>query len=167
MEAAGAQLAVNVPTGRAFWVAAGAAIRGHVALYRATGGRIGHRIPRVRNMLLLDHLGARSGRRRTTPLSYIRDGDDYVIVASKGGHPRHPAWFHNLRANPDTEIQVGSQRLSVHARAAEPEERERLWRKVVNTYAGFEGYQRRTQRQIPLVVLTPRRPYPIEPTISS
>ena len=138
------------------WRAIGLGTRAHVAVYRVTRGAVGHRVPGVRDMLLLDHVGARSGRPRTTPLSYIRDGDDYVVVASKGGHPRHPGWFHNLRAHPETTIQVGSRRLAVRARVADPEERERLWRKVVETYAGFEGYQRRTERTIPLVVLTRR-----------
>lgn len=129
---------------------------GHVALYRASGGRLGHKPPGFPPMLLLDHVGARSGVRRTTPLVYARDGEDYVLVASKGGFPRHPAWFHNLRANPDTAIQVGPRRLDVHARVASDEERARLWPTCVKTYGGFAGYQARAPRQIPLVVLSPR-----------
>ena len=128
----------------------------HTVAYRATGGLIGHRFPGTPPMLLLDHVGAKSGKHRTTPLAYLRDGEDVVIVASKGGHPRHPAWFHNLRANPDTTIQVGSERRPVHARVAPPAERARLWPQVVETYGGYEGYQRRTERQIPLVILEPR-----------
>ena len=107
-------------------------------------------------MLLLDHVGAKSGKKRTTPLAYLEDGRDVVIVASKGGHPRNPAWFHNLVANPDTTIQVGSKRRPVHARVAQGEERERLWERVVDLYGGYRDYQRRTDRQIPLVVLEPR-----------
>jgi deazaflavin-dependent oxidoreductase (nitroreductase family) len=128
----------------------------HAVAYRATGGLIGHRFPGTPPMLLLDHVGAKSGKRRTTPLVYLRDGHDLVIVASKGGHPRNPAWFHNLRANPDTTIQVGSERRTVHARVAPPAERARLWPQVVETYGGYEGYQQRTKRQIPLVILEPR-----------
>jgi F420H(2)-dependent quinone reductase len=90
--------------------------QGHTLLYRATAGLIGHRFPGGPPMLLLDRVGAKSGRRRTTPLAYLADGEDLVIVASKGGHPRHPAWFHNLRANPATTIQVGSERRTVRAR---------------------------------------------------
>ena len=107
-------------------------------------------------MLLLDHVGAKSGERRTTPLVYVRDGDDLVIVASKGGHPKHPAWLHNLRAHPDTTIQVGSEHRAVRAREATAEERKRLWPKAVETYGGYRGYQERTPREIPLVVLERR-----------
>jgi deazaflavin-dependent oxidoreductase (nitroreductase family) len=128
----------------------------HVFLYQSTHGLIGHRIPFAPPMLLLDHVGARSGRLRTSPLAYVRDGDAYVVVASKGGHPRHPGWFHNLRAHPETTIQVGSRRLAVRARVAGPEERARLWPRAVAVWGPFESYQRRTARQIPLVILEPR-----------
>jgi F420H(2)-dependent quinone reductase len=141
---------------RLFWRAFGVGTQGHVLTYRLTHGLVGHHAPGLPPMLLLDHVGAKSGTRRTHPLAYLRDGDSVVIVASKGGHPRHPAWFHNLRAHPDTTIQVGSKKMEVHARVAEPAERERLWSKVVDTYGGFDGYQRRTEREIPLVVLEPR-----------
>jgi deazaflavin-dependent oxidoreductase (nitroreductase family) len=129
---------------------------GHTAVYRATRGLIGHRIPGVGPHLLLDHVGAKSGKRRTSPLLYIQDGDDLVIIASKGGNPRHPAWYHNLRANPETEVQVGSERRRVRARVADPEERDRLWPKAVATYGGYAGYQKRTNREIPVVILERR-----------
>ena len=87
---------------------------------------------------------------------YASDGADLVIVASKGGHPKHPAWYHNLRANPDTTVQVGTERRTVRARVATPSERPRLWNKAVATYGGYEGYRKRTDREIPLVVLEPR-----------
>lgn len=128
----------------------------HTAAYRATRGAVGHRFPFAPPMLLLDHVGAKSGTRRTTPLVYASEGGNLVIVASKGGHPRHPAWYHNLRANPETTVQVGSERRPVRARVATPEERERLWPKVVSVYAGYEEYQRATDRVIPLVILEPR-----------
>ena len=131
-------------------------MRGHVALYRASGGRLGHRPPGLPQMLLLDHVGARSGVRRTSPLVYTRVGEDYVLVASKGGYPRHPAWLHNLKAHPDTTIQVGRRRLAVHAHVASEEERARLWPLALATYAGFAGYQKRAGRTIPMVVLSPR-----------
>jgi F420H(2)-dependent quinone reductase len=130
---------------------------GHTVIYRATNGLVGHRFPGAPPMLLLDHVGAKSGTKRTTPLVYVRDGDDLVIVASKGGHPKHPAWFHNLRAHPDTTFQVGSERRPVHARVATPQERERLWPLAVATYSGYRDYQRRTSREIPLVILERRR----------
>ncbi|HEV2924096.1 MAG TPA: nitroreductase family deazaflavin-dependent oxidoreductase [Solirubrobacteraceae bacterium] len=131
---------------------------GHAAIYRATNGIIGQRFPGLPPILLLDHVGARSARRRTTPLAYVSDGDDVILVASKGGYPRNPAWFHNLMANPDTQIQVGSSRRQVHARVADPEERKRLWPEVVKAYGGYDDYQRRTDREIPLVILEPRQP---------
>jgi F420H(2)-dependent quinone reductase len=113
-------------------------------------------VPGSPPMLLLDHVGAKSGTRRTSPLVYAEDGDDLVLVASKGGFARHPAWFHNLRANPDTTVQVGSEKRRVRARVANEAERERLWPLAVETYAGYEGYQERTERKIPLVVLERR-----------
>ena len=128
----------------------------HVELYRRTRGLIGHRVPFAPPMLLLDHVGARSGRRRTSPLAYVRDGDSFVVIASKGGHPRNPGWFHNLRAHPDTTIQVGAAKRAVRARVATPVERERLWPRAVEAWGPYESYQRRTKRQIPLVILEPR-----------
>jgi deazaflavin-dependent oxidoreductase (nitroreductase family) len=108
-------------------------------------------------MALLDHVGAKSGKARTSPLLYFTDGDDIVLVASKGGYPKHPAWYHNLMANPDTMVQVGGKRSAVHARVATPEERKRLWPRAVKSYHGYADYQARSKgREIPLVVLEPR-----------
>jgi F420H(2)-dependent quinone reductase len=129
---------------------------GHASIYRATNGRIGYRLPGLPQMLLLDHVGARTGTRRTSPLVFGRDGQNVILVASKGGYPKNPAWFHNLLANPDVSVQIGSERRDVHARVAAPEERERLWRLMVDVYGGYEGYRRRTEREIPLIVLEPR-----------
>ena len=131
-------------------------MRGHTFAYRATRGLIGHRVPGAPPMLLLEHVGAKSGQRRTSPLAYVRDGDDVVIVASKGGHPKHPAWYHNLKANPDTVVQIGSERRSVHARVAAAAERPRLWQEAVRVYGDYQTYQERTGREIPLVVLERR-----------
>jgi deazaflavin-dependent oxidoreductase (nitroreductase family) len=129
---------------------------GHATVYRATNGLIGHRFPGSPPVLLVDHVGAKSGTMRTSPLVYARDAENVILVASKGGYPRHPAWFHNLMAHPDTTIQIGSSRRQVHARVADAEERKRLWPKVVDVYGGYEDYQQRTGREIPLVVLEPR-----------
>jgi deazaflavin-dependent oxidoreductase (nitroreductase family) len=107
-------------------------------------------------MLLLDHVGAKSGVKRTSPLLYVEDGANLVIVGSKGGFPKHPAWFHNLQANPDTTVQIGSELRPVHARIATVDERPALWAKAVAAYHGYEDYQARTDREIPLVVLEPR-----------
>jgi deazaflavin-dependent oxidoreductase (nitroreductase family) len=131
-------------------------MRGHAALYRATGGRIGGRVPGLPSLLLLDHVGRQSGKRRTTPLVYMPDGDNLVIVASKGGHPADPGWMQNLRAHPDTEVQVGRARLKVHAREASPEERRRLWPRAVAYNPHWGRYRQRTSREIPLVLLEPR-----------
>jgi F420H(2)-dependent quinone reductase len=130
----------------------------HTLLYRRTGGRIGHSLPGIRGkVLLLDHVGAKSGARRTSPLLYVRDGENLVIVASKGGYPKNPAWYHNLMANPDTTVQVASHSVPVHARVARPEERERLWGMAVEAYSGYDDYASRSKgREIPLVVLEPR-----------
>jgi deazaflavin-dependent oxidoreductase (nitroreductase family) len=130
----------------------------HTLVYRATGGAIGHRVPGAFSMLLLDHVGAKSGRRRTSPLVYIPDGDGLVVVASKGGNPKHPGWYHNLRSNPVTTVQVGSEKRRVHARVASAEERKRLWPKAVEAYGPYRDYQLRADRvgrEIPLVILEP------------
>jgi deazaflavin-dependent oxidoreductase (nitroreductase family) len=129
---------------------------GHAKIYRATNGLIGYHVPGAPPMLLLDHVGAKSGKSRTSPLVFARDGADFVLVASKGGYPKNPGWFHNLKANPDTTIQVGSKHIDVHAHVADPNEHKRLWPVVVDVYKGYEDYQRRTEREIPLVILEPR-----------
>jgi F420H(2)-dependent quinone reductase len=129
---------------------------GHTAVYRASQGLIGHRFPGTPPTLLLDHVGAKSATKRTTPLGYVVDGENLILVASKGGHPKNPAWFHNLLAHPDTTVQVGSRRRAVRARVANAQERERLWPTVVSAYSGYDDYRKRTEREIPLVILEPR-----------
>lgn len=138
------------------WGLLSRAMGAHTVIYRATNGALGHHLPGLSPVLLLDHVGARSGRHRTSPLVYGQDGQNLVLVASKGGYPRNPAWYHNLMAHPDTVVQVGSRRLAVHARVASPAERDRLWALMVGVYGGYETYRRRTPREIPLVVLEPR-----------
>ena len=128
----------------------------HTTAYRLTGGLIGHRFPGAPPSLLLEHVGAKTGTRRTSPLAYTKDGENLILVASKGGYPRNPAWFHNLLAHPDTTIQVGTERRPVRARVATAAERKRMWPLVVSNYGGYEDYARRTDREIPLVVLAPR-----------
>jgi deazaflavin-dependent oxidoreductase (nitroreductase family) len=130
----------------------------HTLVYKASGGHLGHTLPGVPGrMLLLEHVGAKSGAERTSPLLYFPDGDDLVVVASKGGFPKHPAWYHNLVAHPDTEVRVGTEVRKVHARVAEPKERDRLWELAVKTYRPYAEYQARSKgREIPLVILEPR-----------
>ena len=127
----------------------------NVFLYRRTGGRIGGAIGNIKPIALVDHVGAKSGTKRTTPLVYTRDRDDVIVVGSQGGSPKTPSWVFNLRKNPRTTIQVGSKKWEVVAREATDEERERLWPMVVDTYADYAVYQARTERQIPVVILTP------------
>jgi deazaflavin-dependent oxidoreductase (nitroreductase family) len=107
-------------------------------------------------MLLHDHVGAKSGTKRTTPLLYVEDEQDVILIASKGGFPKNPAWFHNLMANPDTEVQISQEIRPVHARIAAPEERDRLWEIAERAYHGYADYRARAEREIPLVVLEPR-----------
>lgn len=131
----------------------------HVALYRRSGGRIGGNIPGWpgARIALVDHVGARSGAKRVSPVMYLEDGDAIVVMASKAGQPTHPAWFHNLKANPETAIQVGPAVRRVRARVATGEERDRLWSRFVEMYPGSEFYRRNAKsRQIPIVVLDPR-----------
>jgi deazaflavin-dependent oxidoreductase (nitroreductase family) len=128
----------------------------HQWLYEKTDGRVGASVG-GRTMLLLRHVGRKSGQLRTSALLYVRDGDNYAVIASKGGDPKNPGWFHNVTAAPDVEIQVGRQRIPVRARVAEGEERARIWAKAndVNK-GGYDVYQARTDRKIPVVVLEPR-----------
>lgn len=128
--------------------------RAHIAAYRATGGRIGHRFLRGSPVCLVDHVGRKSGTERTTPLIYGRDGDDVVIVASKGGHRKHPAWLLNLRAHPSATVQIWDEKWPVLAREAEEErERERLWSLMTEIWPDYDNYQAKTKRQIPIMVL--------------
>jgi deazaflavin-dependent oxidoreductase (nitroreductase family) len=131
-----------------------AAVALNTALYRMTGGRLGNRVKGA-PVLLLDHVGRRSGQKRTVPLLYLQDGENLVIVASRGGSDAMPAWCLNLRANPRTTVQVGPRRREVLAREADAEEKARLWPRLVEMYPDYDAYQRRTDRQIPVIVLSP------------
>ena len=131
----------------------------HVALYRRSGGRVGGSLPGwpQARIVLVDHTGAKSGVKRTSPLMYHEYGDAIVVAASKGGQPTHPAWFHNLMANPDTRIQIGSRVSEVHARLATDAERELLWKELVEMFPGYDFYERNAKgRKIPIVILDPR-----------
>ena len=131
-------------------------LNAHQWIYEKSGGRIGRSIG-GRPMLLLRHVGAKTGQNRTSALLYVPDGKNYAVIASKGGDPKHPGWFHNITAAPNVEIQVGTQTIPVRARVAEGDERERLWAKAneINK-GGYDVYQKRTDRKIPVVVLEPR-----------
>ena len=124
-------------------------------VYRASGGRIGGRVRKTAPVLLLTTTGRKSGKPRTLPLLYLEDGGAYVVIASLGGAPKHPAWYLNLQANPAAEIEFGTRKLDVTASTAMPEERARLWPLAVQIYAPYEDYKAKTTREIPIVILTP------------
>ena len=134
----------------------------NVRVYRWTGGRVGGTwrvgaawrkpVP----ICLLEHRGRRTGKLRTTPLVYLADGDDVVVVASQAGRPHHPLWYRNLQADPDAVVQVRRQRRPVRARTADRQERAALWPRLVDLYADYDSYQSWTDREIPVVVLSPR-----------
>jgi deazaflavin-dependent oxidoreductase (nitroreductase family) len=136
------------------------ALKVHQFIYERSGGRIGHRLIGAGiKTLLLRTVGAKTGQPRTNALTYAKDGGDYVVVASLGGAPRSPGWYHNVRANPDVEIQVGRRRIPARARIVLPgdPDRERLWKLADdNNSHRYSNYQRLTDRPIPVVVLTPR-----------
>jgi len=132
-------------------------LRVHDAVYQKTNGWIGHRTLGIPS-LLLHTVGAKTGAARTASLTYARDGDDYLIVASKGGDPKAPGWYHNLKANPRVEINVGPKRFGVTAHAVLPADPDyaRLWQIVnKNNSNRYEAYQTKTSRPIPVVVLKP------------
>jgi F420H(2)-dependent quinone reductase len=126
----------------------------HVFLYGMSGGRIGGML-RGAPVLLLTTTGRKSGKRRTTPLLYLEERDRYVVVASVGGAPTHPAWYLNVRREPAATIRIGRHELAVTAEPAGPEERARLWPKVAQMYPGYDAYQAKTSREIPIVILAP------------
>ena len=126
----------------------------HAGVYRATGGKLFGRMGKS-PILLLNTVGRKSGRKRTSPLLYVMDGEDFVIIASKGGAPTHPAWYLNLRANPEATVEVGDREVRVRAERAAPEEKAHLWQKMVEMYPTYDDYQRKTEREIPLLILRP------------
>ena len=134
----------------------------HVWVYRRTGGRIGGKwrigagFRKPVPTMLLEHRGRKSGKKFVTPLLYLRDGSDVVVVASQGGRPEDPQWYRNLVAGPDVFAQIGSERWAVRAVVADAGERARLWPRLVDLYADFDTYQAWTEREIPVVVLKPR-----------
>lgn len=139
------------------------ASRAHVAVFKLTSGRIGNKwrigsgIEKPVPTLLLEHRGRKSGKQFTTPLLYMRDGNDLIIVASQGGLPKNPQWYFNLIAHPDTRVHMKGQRnIAVSARVASPEERAALWPRLVEYNADFAKYETWTDREIPVIILSPR-----------
>ena len=126
-------------------------------LVPATNGRLSS--APGKQVCVVETVGAKSGQRRRIPLQYATDGDDLVLIASSGGAPKHPAWYHNLRANPEVRVWANKGRSGDYvARVAQGEERERMWRRAVELYPGYETYQERTGgREIPVIALSPKR----------
>jgi F420H(2)-dependent quinone reductase len=139
---------------RAIVAAQRVATKLHMFVYRVTGGRLGGRMVGA-PVLLLTTTGRKTGKQRTSPLLYLEDGENLVIVASNGGAPRHPTWWLNLRADPEASVEIGNRKLRVRAEEASPEEKERLWTRLVAMYGPYESYRRRTDRDIPVVILRP------------
>jgi len=136
--------------------------RVQVRVFKATGGRVGSKwrigagFRRPVATLLLEHVGRTSGETYTTPLLYLVDGPDLVVVASQGGLPKNPQWLYNVKAHPETRVWLKREVRAVRARVADPDERAGLWPRLVELYADFATYQATTDREIPVVVLSPR-----------
>jgi deazaflavin-dependent oxidoreductase (nitroreductase family) len=128
----------------------------HVRQYEETGGKVGHDWNDTK-ILILHTKGRKSGATRKNPLIYGRDGDNYMVVASKGGAPDHPDWYKNLMAHPDTTIQVWGEKIPVKAHTASAAEKARLWSTMTKEWPDYDKYQEKTEREIPLVILSPRK----------
>jgi F420H(2)-dependent quinone reductase len=126
----------------------------HRVLYRITGGMVGRRLV-DNDILLLTTRGRATGRKHTVPLLYLRDGECLVVIASYGGRVRHPEWYLNLVTEPSVTAQIGRNRRTFQARTATEDEREQWWPRVVAAYSDYAVYQRRTDREIPVVMLEP------------
>ena len=127
----------------------------HTLVMKVSGGRIGNAMG-GNKILLLHHTGAKSGKHYETPLAYVRDGEAYAVIASAAGQPKHPGWYHNLRANPNTLVEVEGQPIKVEAEVAPKEQRDRLWAEIVADFQQFADYQKKTERTIPIVLLHPQ-----------
>ena len=120
--------------------------------FRANGGKVGGNFEGA-PLLLLHHKGAKTGKERVNPVMYQAVGHDYAVFATKGGAPTNPDWYHNLLADPDATIEIGTETKAVHARVAGGDERERIWSTQKERYPGFAEYEAKTTRQIPVVIL--------------
>lgn len=127
----------------------------HATLIRRSGGKVGGKF-RGAPVLLLTTTGRKSGQARTSPLLYLRDGDNLVVVASYGGDDRYPAWYHNLVANPEVSAEVDGDKVQLRASVADAATKARLWPELVKMYKTYDSYQKKTDREIPVVLLSPR-----------
>jgi deazaflavin-dependent oxidoreductase (nitroreductase family) len=142
------------PSSSRKWKVVNAAGRLNILVYRLSGGRIGGKMGKA-PILILHHRGRNTGKERATPVLYLADGNDLVVVGSKGGTDKDPHWFRNLIAGGETEVEVGRDRRRVRPRLAEPAERERLWPRLVDMYPDYAEYQTFTDRTIPVAILEP------------
>ena len=126
----------------------------YIFLYRLTSGAIGGQMAGLK-VLLLTTTGRKTGQLRTTPLGYFKQDNNFVIIASNGGADRNPAWFYNLKSNPQVTIQIGKQQLAAKAEPADSEKRQQLWTELVKRAPAYEHYMQRTKREIPMVILQP------------
>jgi deazaflavin-dependent oxidoreductase (nitroreductase family) len=124
--------------------------------FRANGGKVGGMFAGA-TLLLLHSKGAKSQQERINPLAYVRDGERFVVIASKGGAPTNPDWYYNIVATPELRVEVGTETFRVQATVAEEPERTRLYNKMVEMMPGFDDYRRKTTRKIPVIVLTPAK----------
>lgn len=126
----------------------------HRFVFKLTGGRLGSRLV-DNDVLLLTTVGETTGREHEVPLLYLSNGGSFVVVASYGGRSEHPQWYDNLLAEPEAKVQIGTETVAVRSRTATSEERSLLWARVVGAYEGYQVYQSRTDREIPIVILEP------------
>ena len=129
----------------------------HVERYQATDGREGHDWRKGAPVLLLTTTGRTSGQERTTPLIYQSYGDSYLVIASRGGAPSPPAWYRNLKADPEVQVQIKGDKFRARARTATSDEKPAMWQKMTGVWPDYDAYQQRTEREIPVVVLEPER----------
>jgi len=122
--------------------------------FRANDGKVGGRFE-GKTLLLLHTTGAKTEKERVNPVAYVRDGENYVVIASKGGAPDNPDWYHNILAHPHLTVEVGTETFDVEAQVTEDPERTRLYNKMVEMMPGFDDYRQKTEREIPVIVLTP------------
>jgi deazaflavin-dependent oxidoreductase (nitroreductase family) len=127
----------------------------HAWLYQKTDGKIGSRFAGGAPVMLLTTRGRKSGLSRTLPLLYLHDGEKIIVVASKGGSPDHPAWYLNLKADPDVHVQIGDEKRKMRAETASREQKTKYWPRLIAVYPPYQAYQARTDRDIPVVILRP------------
>jgi F420H(2)-dependent quinone reductase len=131
-------------------------LNAHAAMYRLSGGKLGGKMG-PNSILLLTTTGRKSQQKRTIPLGYFKDGENFVITASNAGQPQHPGWYFNLKNDPHATIEVGKEKIDVTAEQADPEQKKRLWAKLISIAPQYDGYTRKTNRDIPMMILHPAK----------